>query len=128
MKDGKICIEKRKIKAKIWRNTLRISRKTWLRQRGIEKEFIDYQEEILIKSRDVNGADKVQTLYPTRWINICSVPVLISVGYPLCRYPPIFFISAGIHVHRGYLQNYFKNKYLIINSNKIKYIIVINFK
>jgi len=35
------------------------------------------------------------------------------------------WVSMGT---RGYLQNYLKNKYLIINSNKIKYITIINFK
>ena len=37
--------------------------------------------------RDVNGAGRVRVVvppYPTRWINICLVPVSISVGYPLC--------------------------------------------
>ena len=55
---------------------------------------------IRIVFRDVNGAGRVQvvaSLYPTRWINISSVSVPISVGYPLYGYPPIFFISAGIH-------------------------------
>jgi len=52
--------------------------------------------------RDVNRAGRVRVVappYPTHWINICPVPVSISVGYPLCGYPPIFFIFAGI---RGY--------------------------
>jgi len=70
--------------------------------------------------RDVNGAGRVRVVafpYLTRWINICPVLVPISVGYPLCGYTPIFFIFTSIH---GYLQNCLKNKYLIINSNKIK--------
>jgi len=51
-------------------------------------------------SRDVNGAGRVRVVvppYPTRWKNICPVPVSISVGYLLCGYLSIFFISAGIH-------------------------------
>ena len=71
-------------------------------------------------AEDVNGAGRVRVValpYPTRWINIFSVSVPIFVEYPLCGYPPIFFISTGT---RGYLQNYLKNKYLIINLNKIK--------
>jgi len=64
---------------------------------------------------DVNGAGRVRG-----YINICLIPVFIFVGYSLCGYPSIFSysrISTGTH---GYLQNYLKNKYLIINSNKIK--------
>jgi len=60
-----------------------------------------------IQLRDVNEAGRVRVVaspYPT-WINICPVPVFISVRYPLCRYPPIFFISAGIH---GYLNVFAK--------------------
>ena len=54
-------------------------------------------------SRDVNGVGRVRVVvlpYPTRWINICPVPVPIFFGYP-----PIFFISAGIH---GYPQVFTK--------------------
>jgi len=86
----------------------------------ILKIFVDY----LIKVRDVNGAGKVRVVAPPyniRWINIRPVPVLISVGYPLYAGTHLFFsyprISTGT---RRYLQNYLKNKYLIINSNKIK--------
>jgi len=44
--------------------------------------------------RDVNGAGRVRIvapLYPTRWINIRPVSVLIFVEYPLCGYPYFFF-------------------------------------
>jgi len=56
----------------------------------------------------------------THWINIRLYPYLYLLGI---RYAGtcLFFsyprISMGT---RGYLQNYLKNKYLIINSNKIK--------
>ena len=53
-----------------------------------------------LMTRDVNGAGRVRVVappYPTRWINIRPVPIPISVGYLLCGYPFIFFISADIH-------------------------------
>jgi len=58
--------------------------------------------------RDVKGAGKVRVVvppYPTRWINICPVPVPTSIGYPLCGYPSMFFISTGIH---GYPRVFIK--------------------
>jgi len=62
-------------------------------------------------TRDVNGAGRVRVVvppYPTRWINICPVP--ISVGYPLCGYPTIFFISAGIHEYPRVFTKLFKKQ------------------
>jgi len=50
----------------------------------------------LLICRDVNGAGRVRVvapLYSTRCINIRLIPILISVEYPLCGYPPIFSYS-----------------------------------
>ena len=60
---------------------------------------------------NVNGAGRVRVVappYPTCWINICPVPVPISVGYPLCGYPPIFLISVGIHEYLRVFTKIFK--------------------
>jgi len=68
--------------------------------------------------RDVNGVDMVRVVAPpylTCWINICPIPVPISVGYLLCGYPPIFSylrVSTGTC---GYLQKYLKKQ--IFNHN-----------
>jgi len=76
-----------------------------------------------ITFRHVNGTGRIWVivfLYSTHEINICSVSISISVGYSLWEYSYILLylqVSTGTH---GYLQNYLKNKYLIINSNKIK--------
>jgi len=70
---------------------------------------------------NVNGTGRVRVVvptYPTRGINIRLVSVPISVRYAGTH---LFFsyprVSTGTH---RYLQTYLKNKYLIINSNKIK--------
>ena len=50
--------------------------------------------------RNVNGAGRVCAVvspYPTRWINILSVPVLIFIGYLLYGYPHNILISTDIH-------------------------------
>jgi len=63
--------------------------------------------------RDVNGAGRVRVVappYPTRWINIYPVLVPISVRYPLCGYPPIFFISVGIHGYPRVFAKLFKKQ------------------
>jgi len=61
--------------------------------------------------RDINGPGRVRIVappYPTRWINIRHVPVPISVGYPLCGYLSIFFISTGIHGYPRVFTKIFK--------------------
>ena len=60
---------------------------------------------------DVNKAGRIRVVappYPICWINICPILVLISVGYPLYRYPPIFSYSRVFTDTRGYLQIYLK--------------------
>ena len=89
----------------------------------LELSYLTICDNFFHITRDVNGAGRVRVValpYPTRWINICPVPIPISVGYPLCGYPSIFFISTGIHGYPWIFANIFKNKYLIITSNKIK--------
>ena len=74
---------------------------------------------MLVSTRDVNGAGRVR--------------IVALLSYPLDKYLPrtcthihrvsIMRVSVYIFHIRGihrYSQNYLKNKYLIINSNKIK--------
>jgi len=65
----------------------------------------------LLLFRDVNGADRVRIVASpnfTRMINIRPVLISIFVGYPLCGYPPIFFISAGIYGYPRVFTKFFK--------------------
>jgi len=69
---------------------------------------------------DVNRAGRIRVIapsYPTRWINIRSVLISISVEYPLCGYPHNLLISTDIHGYpRVFTKN--KNKYLTIYFNR----------
>ena len=50
-------------------------------------------------------------------INICLVPILISVRYPLCRYLHNFLISLDIHGYPRVFTKKGKNKYLATYFN-----------
>ena len=48
-----------------------------------------------MSTRDVNGVGRVRVIAPYPLDKYLSVPVPISVGYPLYGYLPIYFISTG---------------------------------